>query len=44
MTARQLLQPPQQRIAAPGSGGSRPVTSRCAIDFCLVISCLIELA
>jgi hypothetical protein len=44
MTTRQFLQAPQQRIAAPGAGASWPVTSPGAIDFCPVITCLIELA
>ena len=44
MTTRQLLQAPQQRIAAPGSRASWQVTSLCAIGVCPVITCLIERA
>jgi hypothetical protein len=44
MIRRQLLQAPQQRIAAPGSAASWLVTSLSATDFGPVISCLIELA
>ena len=53
MTRRQLLQPPQQRIAAPDSAASWQVslcathfcaTDFCATGFCPIITCLIELA